>query len=166
MKPKERTIDKINLKECSVAIIGLGYVGIPLALLFAKKYNVIGFDIDENKVNLINDGVSYIEHINSDKIKNAIDNGFKATSDFKNLEFLDVFIICVPTPLNSFNEPDLSYVINTANSISPYLKKGSIISLESTTYPGTTEDVFLPIIKERGFIAGENIFLLFSAKFA
>ena len=162
MKPKERTMDKINLKECSVAIIGLGYVGIPLALLFAKKYNVIGFDIDENKVNLINDGVSYIEHINSDKIKNAIDNGFKATSDFNNLEFIDVFIICVPTPLNSFNEPDLSYVINTANSISPYLKKGSIISLESTTYPGTTEDVFLPIIKERGFIAGENVFLLFS----
>lgn len=140
---------KIEQRKARVAIIGLGYVGLPLALLYSEQeFPVTGFDIDSRKVSTLNSGGSYIYRITAPEIQRAKSQGFSATSDYSHLEKMDAIIICVPTPLNEYHEPDLSYITNTAESIAPHLQHGQLVILESTTYPGTTEEVLLPILEK------------------
>lgn len=143
-------ISKIKDKSAVVGVIGLGYIGLPLSLEFALKgFNVIGFDVDESKIPLLNSGKSYIKHISEDKIQKSVDGGkFEATTDFSCLSSCDAIIICVPTPLNEHSEPEMKYVVETAKTIQKYLKKGQLVILESTTYPGTTEEILLPMFQE------------------
>jgi len=157
-------IELIKSRKALIGIIGLGYVGLPLVIRFGEEgFNIKGFDIDESKVKKLNSGKSYIKHIKEEHIQSLIKNGkFEATSDFSRLKEVDCIIICVPTPLTDKKEPDLTYVINTAGEIACYLRRGQIISLESTTYPGTTEEILLPRFSEKGFIAGKDFFLVFS----
>ncbi len=135
-----------------VAIMGCGYVGLPLALRFAEAgHKVVGFDTDPEKVRLLNAGKSYIEHIQQTKIQQYVNSRhFHATTDFSKLKEADAIIICVPTPLNEYREPDLSYVESTAKAIQPHLQTGQLVVLESTTYPGTTEELLLPILEKSG----------------
>ena len=132
--------------QLKVAIIGCGYVGLPLGLRFAEAgHKVTGFDTDPKKVSMLNAGKSYIEHIPQTKIQQFVNSKhFGATTDFAKLKEVDAIIICVPTPLDERREPDLSYVENTAIAIYPHLQKGQLVVLESTTYPGTTEELVLP----------------------
>ncbi len=147
----------------TIGIVGLGYVGLPLALRFAEAgFKVLGFDIDPAKPQQINDGKSYIKHIGDDAVALAVARGFSATTDFSRASEADALIICVPTPLNQYREPDLSFVINTTESLLPYLRKGQLVSLESTTWPGTTDEELQPRIEQRGFVVGEDIYLVFS----
>jgi len=147
----------------SIGIVGLGYVGLPLALRFAEAgFKVLGFDIDPAKVSQINAGKSYIKHIGDAAVTLATQQGFSATADFSRAGEADALIICVPTPLNQFREPDLSFVINTTESLLPYLRPGQLVSLESTTWPGTTEEELKPRIESRGFVIGKDIYLVFS----
>jgi len=140
---------KIRQREARVAIIGLGYVGLPLALLYVEqKFPVTGFDIDERKVTALTNGTSYIFRIPAQEIQQARKQGFAATSDYSRLSEMDAIIICVPTPLNEYHEPDLSYITNTATAIAPHLRAGQLVVLESTTYPGTTEEVMIPILEK------------------
>ncbi|GLU37577.1 nucleotide sugar dehydrogenase [Pseudomonas sp. NBRC 100443] len=163
MSMLEQLQTKISNGTAIVGIYGLGYVGLPLALRFSEVgIRVIGFDIDEKKVNALNAGKSYIERLDSSSIKKALANGFMATCDFAQTQQADALIICVPTPLTSHHEPDLSFVINTVESILPYFHEGQLISLESTTWPGTTEEELAPRLVRRGFIPGENCALVFS----
>lgn len=169
MNPKDSSevrnvlLRKLNDRTATVAIAGLGYVGLPLVLRFADLgYSVIGFDIDSDKVNSLNAGRSYIEHIASESVARACAGSFAATTDLVRLETADAIIICVPTPLSEYREPDLSFVIGTIESIAPHLRRGQIVSLESTTYPGTTEEELLPRIEARGLKVGEDVFLVFS----
>ena len=163
-------LNKIENKTAKIGVVGLGYVGLPLCLEFAKKgFDTTGFDIDNRKIEFINSGRSYIKHINTEKINEAIrNNKFVVTTDFSLLTNSDAIIICVPTPLNEHREPDMSYVENTARTIAKYLRKGQLITLESTTYPGTTEEVLLPLFEnssaaENGkFTVGEDFYLAFS----
>lgn len=157
-------LSRLNSKKAIIGIVGLGYVGLPLALRFAEEeYEVLGFDIDEHKVQKIESGRSYIEHISSSSVKRAVDaKRFFATTDFSKIAAVDAIILCVPTPLNKYREPDLSFVLNTVDSIVPFLRKGQIVSLESTTYPGTTEEELKPRIESRGFIVGKDIHVVFS----
>jgi UDP-N-acetyl-D-glucosamine dehydrogenase len=140
---------KIENRQAQVAVIGLGYVGLPLVLLYSEqKFKVTGFDIDARKVDTLNSGGSYIYRIEASDIQEARKVGFTATSDYARLRDMDAVIICVPTPLNEYHEPDLSYITGTAHSIAPHLRPGQIIILESTTYPGTTEEVLVPILEK------------------
>jgi UDP-N-acetyl-D-glucosamine dehydrogenase len=155
--------DKMNKKNILVGIIGLGYVGLPLVIAFSKsKCSVIGFDIDNEKVDLLNNGKSYIKHIDSKFIKEAIKNDFKATTNFNLLKKVDVILICVPTPVGKHREPDLQYVIDTSRTISKQLKKEHLVIMVSTTYPGTTEEIVLPILEESGLEAGSDFYLAYS----
>jgi len=156
--------NSIDTNNAKIGVVGLGYVGLPLALSFLEKgFDVIGFDIDTFKISSLNSGKSYIKHIESVRIKKYRElNKFNATLNFTLISKVDVIIICVPTPLTKYREPDLSYILNTVKNIKPYLKKGQLISLESTTYPGTTEEVLLPIFEESDFVIGENLFLVYS----
>jgi UDP-N-acetyl-D-glucosamine dehydrogenase len=141
--------NKIETREARVAVIGLGYVGLPLALLYnEQKFPVTGFDIDRRKVDTLTQGGSYIFRISAAEIQAARSQGFSATTDYACLLEMDAIIICVPTPLNEYHEPDLSYITNTAHAIAPYLKAGHLVILESTTYPGTTEEVLIPILEK------------------
>lgn len=150
-------------KRVTIGVIGLGYVGLPLVIRFCEeKFNVIGFDIDPLKINKLNSGKSYIEHISSEKVNEICKNNFFATNDFSNILKTDVIIICVPTPLSKQREPDLTFIENTINSILPYLKRGQIISLESTTYPGNTDEVLKPMLESTGFKIGNDLYLIFS----
>ncbi|HXW89313.1 MAG TPA: NAD(P)-binding domain-containing protein, partial [Terriglobales bacterium] len=134
--------NKLQARTAQVGIIGLGYVGLPLALLFNEQhFPVTGFDIDKKKVDTLSAGGSYIYRIPSTEIEVARQGGFSATVDFARLREMDAIVICVPTPLNEYHEPDLSYIVSTAESIAPHLRAGQLIVLESTTYPGTTEEV-------------------------
>ena len=158
-------IEKLENKDAVIGIIGLGYVGLPLMLRYAEVgYRVLGFDIDESKVKAINSGNSYIGHIASEKVASAINqvNALQATSDFSWISEADALILCVPTPLNKFREPDLSFVTNTTDALLPYLRAGQVMSLESTTYPGTTEEELLPRIESTGMKVGENFYLVYS----
>jgi UDP-N-acetyl-D-glucosamine dehydrogenase len=156
-------IDKLNRKTAKVGIVGLGYVGLPLMLRYCEVgYKVIGFDIDPTKVDALKAGRSYIEHISAQSIAEACDRGFEPTPDFSRAREVDALILCVPTPLNKYREPDLSFVLNTTESLLPYLHGGMVISLESTTYPGTTEEELKPRIESCGFAVGKDIFLVFS----
>lgn len=160
----DKIISKIKSKEAVVGIVGLGYVGLPLMLRFVEAgFRVLGFDIDEAKVTMLNQGESYINHIGSEKVSHARGTGkLEATRDFTRGGEADALILCVPTPLGNHQEPDLSFVVNTLESFLPYLRKGQIVSLESTTYPGTTDGELRPRIEGQGFVIGEDIFLIFS----
>ena len=136
-------------REARVGIIGLGYVGLPLALLYSEQqFSVTGFDIDQKKVDTLTRGGTYIFRITPEEIAAAKANGFKATSNYSQLSEMDAIIICVPTPLSECHEPDLSYITNTAHAVAPHLRAGQIVILESTTYPGTTEEVLIPILEK------------------
>ncbi len=138
--------------QLKVGVIGCGYVGLPLALRFAEAgHRVTGFDTDPKKVTMLNGGKSYIEHIPRHKIQQFVHSRhFSATTDFAELKELDAILICVPTPLDERREPDLTYIEQTALSIYPHLQKGQLVVLESTTYPGTTEELVLPILEKSG----------------
>lgn len=160
---KQSSVDKFKSKEALIGIVGLGYVGLPLMLRYnAIGFRVLGIDIDEAKVSRLNAGQSYIEHIPAEKIRDACQSGFEATTDFERVSQCDALILCVPTPLNKYREPDMSFVINTTEAIKPYLRAGQVVSLESTTYPGTTEEELLPRVQEGGLHVGQNIFLVYS----
>jgi UDP-N-acetyl-D-glucosamine dehydrogenase len=161
-------LDKTRSRELRVGIIGLGYVGLPLTLLFSEeRFRVTGFDVDQKKVDTLNAGGSYIYRILPEEISAAKSAGFQATSDYVNIANVDAVIICVPTPLNEHHEPDLSYIEMTGHAIAPNLQPGQLIVLESTTYPGTTEEVLIPILEKenklglkaaRAAESGENTF--------
>lgn len=160
---KELLLRKLSDKSAVIGIFGLGYVGLPLALRFVEAgYSVVGFDIDVEKINKIKNRESYFKHIGKDKIAASVDNGLSVTIDFSKASEVDALIICVPTPLNKSREPDLSYVISTVELMLPHLRAGQIVSLESTTYPGTTEEELLPRLESVGLKVGEDIFLVYS----
>ncbi len=145
----EYFLEKTKARELRVGVIGLGYVGLPLSLLFSEqKFRVTGFDVDRQKVQTLTSGGSYIYRILPDEIAAAKSSGFSATSDYAHISEMDAVIICVPTPLNDHHEPDLSYIEKTAHAIAPNLRAGQLIVLESTTYPGTTEEVLVPILEK------------------
>jgi UDP-N-acetyl-D-glucosamine dehydrogenase len=140
---------KIQQRQARIGIIGLGYVGLPLALLYSEqKFRVTGFDVDARKVDTIAKGGSYIFRIAAEEIQAAKAHGFTATSDYSEIAEMDAIIICVPTPLNEYHEPDLSFITGTTHSIAPHLRAGQLVVLESTTYPGTTEEVMIPILEK------------------
>ena len=164
---------KIQRRQARVGIIGLGYVGLPLALLYSEqKFQVTGFDIDARKVETLAKSGSYIYRIAAEEIAAAKASGFSATSDYSQLTSMDAIIICVPTPLDEYHEPDLSFITDTTHSIAPHLRAGQLVVLESTTYPGTTEEVMIPILeKENGQglkaacntdLTGKEFFVAFS----
>ena len=160
---KQSAIGKFRDKTATIGIVGLGYVGLPLMLRYAETgFKVLGFDIDAEKVNKLNNGETYIEHITADKIAAARSAGFEATTDFSRIGEAEAVILCVPTPLNKYREPDMSFVIDTTDAVKPYLRAGQVLSLESTTYPGTTEEELLPRVEEGGLKVGENVFLVYS----
>jgi UDP-N-acetyl-D-glucosamine dehydrogenase len=156
-------IEKFSLRKAKIGILGMGYVGQPLALRYSQLgYQVLGFDIDAEKVQQLNSGHSHIEHIKDAEIVAAIESGMECTTDFSRAMAVDALILCVPTPLNKYREPDLSYVISTTVAIVPYLRSGQVVSLESTTYPGTTEEELLPRISSTNLVVGQDIFLVYS----
>lgn len=165
--------NKIEQRHARVGIIGLGYVGLPLALLYSeKKFKVTGFDIDSRKIDTLAKGGSYIYRIAAEEIQAAKAVGFSATSDYSQLTAMDAIIICVPTPLNEYHEPDLSFITDTTHAIAPHLRAGQLVVLESTTYPGTTEEVMVPILEKEnraglkaarnGEFTGKEFFVAFS----
>jgi UDP-N-acetyl-D-glucosamine dehydrogenase len=151
---------KIKERQAQVGIIGLGYVGLPLALLYSEqKFQVTGFDIDQRKVDTLAKGGSYIYRITPEEIQTAKAQGFSATANYSQISAMDAIIICVPTPLNEYHEPDLSFITNTTHAIAPHLRPGQLVVLESTTYPGTTEEVMVPILEKEntgGFKAARD----------
>ena len=154
---------QIASREATLGIIGLGYVGIPLALRFHEVgFAVIGFDIDQDRVTALNAGRSPIKHISGESIAAMTADGFVATADFSRIADVDAIIICVPTPLSPHREPDLSFIVETMKAVTPYLRPGQLVSLESTTWPGTTEEVLRPFIVGRGLEIGEDVFLVYS----
>jgi UDP-N-acetyl-D-glucosamine dehydrogenase len=156
-------ISKLENRTAVIGIVGLGYVGLPLMLRYvAVGFKVLGFDIDAAKVAKLNGGRSYIAHIPSRQVEQACADGFEASTDFARVAEADALIICVPTPLNAYREPDLSFVLDTTDSLLPHMRPGQIVSLESTTYPGTTEEELQPRIESRGFTVGHDVFLVFS----
>lgn len=162
---KNNLLSKIKDKSAEVAVIGLGYVGLPLAVEKAKAgYKTVGFDIQESKVNMVNEGHNYIGDVVDEELEDLVKKGMlSATTDFSIVKDADFIAICVPTPLDQYQQPDISYVKNSAIEISKYLKKGSIVVLESTTYPGTTEELLLPILEEgSGLKCGKDFFLAYS----
>jgi UDP-N-acetyl-D-glucosamine dehydrogenase len=161
---KDALLEKIRSHQARIGIIGLGYVGLPLVLRFGDEgFPVIGFDVDPEKVIKLNRGESYIRHISSDRVRAlATSKLFEATSDFSRLAEADCIIICVPTPLTAKKDPDLQYIESTADAINKTLRKGQLVSLESTTYPGTTDEVLLEKFKPHGLEVGQDYFLVFS----
>ena len=160
---KSVLISSLKSKEATIGIIGLGYVGLPLAIRFNEQgFQTIGFDIDEEKVNLLNNGKSYIKHISEKDISAMVKNGFTATAVFNGIINVDAIIICVPTPLGIHNEPDLSYIQSTLELIKPFLRENQLLVLESTTYPGTTEEEIVPVIESMNFTIGRNFFIGYS----
>jgi len=154
---------KFQRRRAVVGVLGLGYVGLPLALRFAEAgVKAVGFDIDPGKIRKLKAGRSYINYIPGAAIRAGLRAGFEPTADFSRARRCDALIICVPTPLDRMREPDLSYVVNTAEAIAPHLRRGQLVSLESTTWPGTTEEVVQPILERRGFQVGRDLFLVFS----
>lgn len=160
----QKLIEKIAKKEAVVGIVGLGYVGLPLAIAYvANGFRVIGFDIDVEKVQKLEKGESYIKHIGIEAVAGLkMSQRFSATADFKQIQGVDAIILCVPTPLDDHQAPDLSFVLDTVESCVPFIRPGQIMSLESTTYPGTTKEELLPRIKAKGLHVGEDYFLVFS----
>jgi UDP-N-acetyl-D-glucosamine dehydrogenase len=157
-------LEGIEKRKVSVGVIGMGYVGLPLVLEFNRAgFYVAGFDLDPKKVSLLRKGKSYIKHIPTEKIRALNKTGrFTATADFSMIETMDCILICVPTPLNKHREPDMSFVTGTTETISRYLRPGHLIVLESTTYPGTTDEEVRPVLERTGLKAGRDFFLAYS----
>ena len=165
MNIKEQLLEKINNRTAVVGVIGLGYVGLPLAVEKANAgFKTIGFDIQEEKVKLVNEGHNYIGDVVDSVLENLVkERKLSATSDYSFIKEVDFVAICVPTPLDEYQQPDVSYVKSSATEISKHLKKGTIVVLESTTYPGTTEELLLPILEEgSGLKCGQDFYLAFS----
>ncbi len=165
MNPLSQTILKrITDRKAQVGVVGLGYVGLPLVKAFLKKgFTVTGFDVDKRKVDMLNKGKSYIKHVTASDLRPYMaKRKFEATTDFPRLARMDAILICVPTPLDAHRNPDLSFVLNTTETIAAYLRKGQLIILESTTYPGTTDEDMLPILERGGLKGGKDFFLAFS----
>ncbi|NLK93594.1 MAG: nucleotide sugar dehydrogenase [Clostridiales bacterium] len=163
-KYKAELLNKINNKTANVGVVGLGYVGLPLAVeKAAAGYKTIGFDVQDSKVNMVNEGKNYIGDVVDTELKELVESGaLKATTDFSFVKDVDTICICVPTPLDLYKQPDLSYVVESTKSVAKFLHKGMLVILESTTYPGTTEEVLKPILEESGLKCGEDFFLAFS----
>ncbi|MCX7829636.1 MAG: nucleotide sugar dehydrogenase [Acidobacteria bacterium] len=155
---------KINAKKAVVGIIGLGYVGLPLAIaLHEKKFKILGFDIDKEKVKLLKEGKGYIKHLDRELFEKMLKSkDFEATADFKRLNEPDIILVCVPTPLTIQREPDMSYIVSTTEAIKNQLRKGQLVILESTTYPGTTDELMKNMLEEKGLKEGKDFFLAFS----
>jgi UDP-N-acetyl-D-glucosamine dehydrogenase len=159
----EQLTSRLRDRTAVIGIIGLGYVGLPLTLRYAQAgFRVLGIDIDSAKVERLNRGESYIKHIDGADIVAARENGFEATTDFTRAGEPDALVICVPTPLGAYREPDLSFVLDTADALLPFMREGQVLSLESTTYPGTTDEELKPRLESRGFVVGRDVFLVFS----
>lgn len=157
------TLQKLKDNSAKVGIIGLGYVGLPLLLRHAEvNCNVLGFDIDKTKIDNLHNHKSYIAHYSDKAIAKAMSGKADGTTDFTRISECDALIICVPTPLNKFREPDLSFVTSTLEAMQPYLRSGQVVSLESTTWPGTTEEVVVPIVTAGGLEIGKDVFVVFS----
>lgn len=156
-------VAKLDDRSAIIGVVGLGYVGMPLAIRYSEVgYRVLGFDIDVAKVARVNSGVSGIEHIPNKAVERAQAAGFMATEDFARVAECDALILCVPTPLNKYREPDLSFVLDTTESLIPHMRPGQVMSLESTTYPGTTDEELQPRLEKAGLIVGETTFLVYS----
>ncbi|MFT6792630.1 MAG: UDP-N-acetyl-D-glucosamine dehydrogenase [Rubritalea sp.] len=157
-------LSKIQNNEAVIGVVGLGYVGLPLMLAFASKgFHTVGFDIDQSKIDHIKAGTSYIDHIDSTSLKSGVDADLiDATIDFSRIAEIDAIIMCVPTPLDQHLEPDLSFVTDTMDAVAPYLRREQVVSLESTTYPGTTDEELKTRIEAQGLIVGKDIYLVYS----
>lgn len=163
MNYKENLKAKLVDKTAIIGVVGLGYVGLPLLLRFGDVgFRTVGLDIDQAKADHLNSGESYIAHIPSERIAVARESGFEATADIARARECDVLMLCVPTPLNQYREPDMSFVVDTVQSLSPHLRSGQVVSLESTTYPGTTEEIMLPAVEQGGLTVGDDVFLVYS----
>ena len=162
-KAAAATLDRFRNRKGAIGVLGLGYVGLPLALRFAEAgIKSVGFDIDQAKIRKLKAGRSYINYIPDRVIRDGFRHGFEVTGDFARAARMDALIICVPTPLDRMREPDLSFIVNTTEAIAPYLRRGQLVSLESTTWPGTTEEVVQPILERGGLRVGRDLFLVFS----
>lgn len=158
-----KLIEGLSSRTATIGVVGLGYVGLPLVLRYCEVgYRVIGFDVDQAKVDALQGGRSYIEHVGSDRIARHIGRNLQPTSDLSRVQEVDALILCVPTPLGKHREPDLSFVVGTIESVAPFLHPGMVLSLESTTYPGTTDEELKPRIEGRGLTVGKDVFLVFS----
>src|SRR3954462_6922930 len=164
MTPASQLLDRIRSTQARIGIIGLGYVGLPLAVEFAKAgFDVTGFDVDESKIAQINAGCSYIPDVPVSELGDVVrTRKLRATSDMSQLGQMDVIDICVPTPLRKTKDPDLSYVVKAVEAVAATLKRGQLVILESTTYPGTTDEVVQPMLEAKGLKADEDFFLAFS----
>jgi len=161
--PHSQLLKRLRDKSATIGIVGLGYVGLPLLLRYSEAgFKVLGLDVDQSKVNHLNGGKSYIAQFGSDRVAQAREAGMEATTDSVRISEADAVIICVPTPLNKYREPDLRFVVDTTDQLAPHLRAGQVVSLESTTYPGTTEEELLPRIEANGLKVGHDIFLIYS----
>lgn len=161
--PHQQLIGRLKDRSAVIGIVGMGYVGLPLALRFAEAgYRVRGFDIEPERVDLMNRGGSHIAHILEDRVAGAVARGFRATTDFTEIAAMDAVILCLPTPLGRHREPDLGFVTGTTDTLLPHLRPGQVISLESTTYPGTTDEELLPRLESTGLEVGKDLFLVYS----
>jgi len=163
-KAHAELLERLRQRQALIGVVGLGYVGLPLCLTYAEKgYRVLGLDIDQSKISAIGEGRSYIQHIDGGRIKSARQNGrLESTTNFACAAEADALILCVPTPLNQYREPDLSFIRDTMAALLPYLRAGQVLSLESTTYPGTTEEELRPLVESQGLVIGETFFLVYS----
>jgi UDP-N-acetyl-D-glucosamine dehydrogenase len=164
MTYKAQLLAKIEQRTAKIAVVGAGYVGLPLVVEFGRQgFSVLALDLNERKVNSINQGRSYIEDISTEQLCLLVEGGFvRATTSYHDLRGVDAVIICVPTPLNKTKDPDMSYILQAINSLSEIVAPGMLIVLESTTYPGTTQEVIVPAVAERGLSVGEDVFVAFS----
>src|SRR6185503_7413157 len=159
----DRLIASFKARDARIGVIGLGYVGLPLICRFAEAgFRTIGFDIDPDKVDALKAGRTYIATVPNEKLSNALKKGFVPTADYARAAECDALIICVPTPLTRAREPDLQFITGTMDSLLPHLHERQLLSLESTTYPGTTDEVIRPRLEEKGLHPGSNFFLVFS----
>jgi UDP-N-acetyl-D-glucosamine dehydrogenase len=153
----------IQSKKAKICVLGLGYVGLPIAIEFAKKgFFTYGFDIKQKRIEKLKKGISYIDDISNNAIKKVLCKGFHPTYQFDALNKADIIIICVPTPLRLNKTPDMSFILKATRSVARYLRPGQLVILESTTYPGTTRDIMLPVLKKRNLIPDKDFFLAFS----
>jgi UDP-N-acetyl-D-glucosamine dehydrogenase len=161
---QKELLNKIETKTAKVGIIGLGYVGLPTAHYHVMRgYDVTGFDLSLEKVEMIQNGVSYIEDVTEEDLRHALQTGrLHATTDLSQIVDMDIVIICVPTPINEYKEPDLSFVASASQTVAMYAKRGALVILESTTYPGTTEEYVVPPLQEKGYVIGKDVFVAYS----
>ena len=164
MNTKEKILSKIEARHAKIGVVGAGYVGLPLAVAFAKDgFEVLALDVNAEKVALLNEGKSYIEDVPTGELRTLVENGrLKGTTDYADLADVDAISICVPTPLRKTKDPDISYILDSSQKIAALGGKGKLIVLESTTYPGTTEEIILPYLSQNGQKVGEDFFLAFS----